>query len=349
MKILISNDSPTAHYYIRTGFAKALSFAGHDVIVWDLNKKNPYDVFDEFEPDIFVSQGYNLNDAIIECILERPNLAVTLKCGDWSKFSDEIDLNKYPILTASQQEINNVLKIQNNVKYVDIHYSQESADITHEYWNSKLGIKVVGLMSAADVFDYTNGVYNEKYKSNIIFIGGRWGYKSRTIDKYILPLVDERDKIANVKIFGNQSWGIPEYLGYIPTEYVKHFLASSLICPNISEPHSQDFGFDIVERPFKLLSNKCFVISDTVASMKKVFNNEEIVFASSPANFKELCHHYIKYPNERMVYISRGYDTVINNHTYFHRAAQFFNELAMPEESSKMLDSYKIVKEKLCL
>lgn len=349
MRILISNDSPTAHYYIRMGFAKALSCAGHDVRLWDLDKKNPFDSFDEFEPEIFVSQSYNLNPAIVECIRRRPHLKATFKAGDWSNFADNIDSKKYPILKASKSEIENLEKILGfgNKIFVDIHYPQKYANETHEYWKEKLGVKVVGLMSGADVFDFTNGQYREEYASDIIFIGGRWGYKSQTLDPYILPLLDCRENLK-VKIFGNQPWNVPQYCGFLPDNHVKHFLASATICPNISEPHSQVYGFDIVERPFKLLANKCFVISDYVKGLYELFPGG-IIYATNPQEFKQYCHFYIRNPSHRLQHINDGYQAVINNHTYFHRAAQFFTELDMPDEARNMENKFEEVKVKLCL
>lgn len=349
MKILISNDSPTAHYYIRMGFARALAAAGHDVKLWDIDKKNTFDAFDEFNPDIFVSQSYNLNKDIIECLRRRPECKITLKGGDWGYFYLTEENQKYPILFASDKEIRNVEELlkTNKVDFIDIHYHPRSVEQTHGLWKEKLGVKVVGLMSAADVFDYTGGQYNTDYKSDICFIGGRWGYKSTTLTPWLIKLIEKYPQL-NTKIFGNQSWGIPQYCGFLETEYVKHVLASATICPNISEPHSQAFGFDIIERPFKLLANKCFVISDYVEDLAYILS-EEIVYANSPDEFHELCLHYIKYPEERSVFIQKGYEKVINHHTYFNRAEQFFTELNMLDEAQKIKDVFIKVKEKLGL
>ncbi len=353
MKILITNDAPTAHYFIRVGFARALTYAGHEVVIWDIDKKNAFDAFAEFEPDIFVGQTYNLSPAILKCLANRPNIKITLKAPDWSDYSNNLDSIKYPILKIQQDglfsEIDKVQKLLkiNKISFLDIHYPQKYANITHDFWNKKLGLKVVGLMSGTDVFDYTGGKFKQQYKSDIIFIGGRWGYKQQTIDPWLIPLTYRGNNI-DFKIFGNQGWNIPQYYGYLPTEYVKDFLASAVICPNISEPHSQDLGFDVIERPFKLLSNRCFVISDYVQGLVDLIP-DGIVYAKNPESFMDLCIHYLKYPEERLPIIERGYQAVINNHTYFHRAAQFFNELDMPQEASKVMESFSSVREKLCL
>ena len=349
MRILISNDGPTAHYYIRMGFARALAASGHEVKFWDIGVKNTFDAFDEFSPDIFVGQSYNLNRDVLACLKRRPNCKITLKAGDWGYFYLNEENQRFPILFASNEEILNVQKLleTNTISFIDMHYHPRSIGKTHGFWKEKLGIKVVGLMSAADVFDYTGGKYQESFKSDLAFVGGRWGYKSQTLTPWLIKFIEKYPEL-NIKIFGNQSWGIPQYCGFLDTAYVKDVLASATICPNISEPHSQAFGFDIIERPFKLLSNKCFVISDYVEDLKYILP-EEIVYAHTPEEFHELCIHYLNYPEERQPIIDRGYKAVIDNHTYFHRAEQFFNELDLPQEAVKVMETYSKIKEKLGL
>ena len=74
MKILISSDGPHAHYYIRLGWGRAFEASGHKVYIWDIASKPAFDAFDEFEPDLFMGQTYNLNDAVYKCIKNRPHL-----------------------------------------------------------------------------------------------------------------------------------------------------------------------------------------------------------------------------------------------------------------------------------
>ena len=76
MKILISNDGPHAHYYIRMSWLKVFSAMGHEVQIWEKGQRPAFDVFDEFEPDIFMGQTYNLNEATFKCIKQRPHMKV---------------------------------------------------------------------------------------------------------------------------------------------------------------------------------------------------------------------------------------------------------------------------------
>src|SRR5690606_11049452 len=140
--------------------------------------------------------------------------------------------------------------------YLYVHYPEKYLDDTHGYWR-KEGYKVVSMLNGTDLFDYYNGSYDERLATDLSFVGGNWNYKGITLNKWLLPLCND----YKFKIFGNQPWGTPNYCGFLETKYVKDLFASSKICPNIHEPHSQEFHWDVVERPFKVLSSGGFVIS----------------------------------------------------------------------------------------
>ncbi len=71
MKILICNDGKHAHYYQRMAWVNAFMAAGHQVVFWDKQMANVFDAFEISQPDIFLGQSYNLDDATIKCIKER--------------------------------------------------------------------------------------------------------------------------------------------------------------------------------------------------------------------------------------------------------------------------------------
>ena len=343
MKIMISSDGPHAHYYIRMGWARVFQMMGHEAHLWDINGKNPYDAFDEFEPDIFIGQSYNLNESVFNCIKERPHLKVALRASDWGDMQKEIDTDSYNILVASDKEIKLVEKLKKETgqpTFVYNHYHDNWISKTHNNW-SDLGINVVSMLSAADVFEYLGGKETPELKCDIGFVGGYWEYKARNLDPYLLQLCYPLGEY-NIKIFGNQGWPGPNYLGWINDSQVKNLIASSTICPNISEPHSQDFGYDIIERPFKVLAGGGFCISDYVQSMAEdVFNDDELIFAKTPEEFKELVDHYIRYPDERRKYMAKGQECVLSKHSYFHRVAKMLSEFGLDEESAKCFKVYE--------
>jgi hypothetical protein len=351
MKIVITHDGSLAHAFIRGGLLKAFQACGHQALIWDVRTRSVFDVLDELNPDLILSQTYNMSEAWVRALSERPQTKLVLRASDCGNISDNIDLKKYPVLVASEQEKKLILRLREQTgkpDFIHNHYCDWRLKDTHTWW-IKEGFEVRSLCSGADVFDFTNAEFMEELKSDICFVGGRWGYKAQTLDKWILPLCSPHHKY-NIKIFGNQAWGIPQYLGRTHQPFTRNALFSSTICPNISEPHSQDFGYDIIERPFKLLSNRCLCISDYVEDLAKTIP-DGIVFCKTPEEFKEKIDYFLNPENinERSGYISRGYDTVINNHTYFHRIKSIFSWFNDIGEMTKVDFCYSSIKNQLKL
>ena len=344
MKILIANDGPTAFYYIRLGMARAFNACGHQVSIWDINQVPANDVFDEFEPDLFIGQSYNLTRTLLEAIRERPHLKVIMKAGDWGPLGDEINVAKFPILMASEEERTAILNLRKETgkpDFLHIHYHRDYIKDTHGYWMNE-GVPVEAILNATDIFDYVGGQQRPEFQCDLSFVGGYWGYKAETFDKWLIPLCNSQE--YKIKIFGNSPWPHPAYCGFVPQELTKDVFSSALICPNLSEPHSQVYGFDVIERPFKLLSCKAFVISDYVEGLEKLYPEGGIVFAKTPNEFKDKIDFFKAHPDQRLNHIQMGYDITMREHTYFHRVAQIFNALKMTSHADHCYETYKKIR-----
>jgi spore maturation protein CgeB len=143
-----------------------------------------------------------------------------------------------------------------------------------------------------------------------------------------------------VKIFGNQPWPVNQYCGLINDEDVKNLFASAKICPNLSEPHAHEFGFDVNERIFKILYADGFCISDNVEGYKNTFS-DSVVYASSPNDFSEKVEYYLQNPDERKIISNLGKKLVRENHTGFHRVSQILQESGYTELSKELLTQYR--------
>lgn len=350
MKILIANDcGKSAHYYERLGLARAFTACGHECIIWDTNTKSEFDAFDEFEPDIFIGQSYRITNALIRCIKERPALKVIMKAGEWGQSCFDINNQKFPVLIATEKEKELVEKLKqetNKPDFLFIHYHPDFIDYTHGTWKPETN--VVSLMNAADIFSFTRGIKQDKYECDIMFLGGYWGYKSQTLSKYILPLCENFK--YKIKIFGNSAWPCPQYCGFLPEGEEANALASAKICLNIHEPHSQVYGYDIVERPFKLFSNKCFMVGDYVEGLNKLFGDRPTL-CKSPKEFIKNVEYFLKNWNNIQDQINNTkehlFQETIKNHTYFDRIASIFKNLDLLEEYNKTIDKKEEVIKKL--
>lgn len=331
MKILIQNDGRHAHYYIRLGLARAFEYCGHKVLIWDKDSKPATDVFDEFEPDLFIGQTYNTTETIVRLIDERPHLKVEMKAGDWGPLSDEC-AKKHPIKLADDKEkeiITRLYQATGKPNYLHIHYHPNYIEQTHGGWINA-GIPTYSQLSAADVFEFTGGQKVREFESDVCFIGGYWPYKAQVLDDWLVSFCNKTK--LRVKIFGNSPWPVHQYCGFLGPGHAKHALASAKICVNLHEPHSQEYGFDVVERPYKLLSNKCFVISDYVEGLKRLIP-DGIVYTDRPSEFHNYIEHYalsIK-EKERQEIAQVGYDNVMRNHTYFNRIKEIFERLKLQD------------------
>ena len=340
MKVMISSDGPHAHLFQRTAWANAFKACGIQAELWDCKNVTAFDAFDSFEPDVFLGQSYNLNDSVIKCIYERPHLKVGLRAGDWGYHEDIVDKSKYNILYCSQKEKMVLKKLKEETgrpNFVHIHYDDQAVKVTHNYFNS-IGIKPISLMMCADTTMYSGASFKQELSCDIGFVGGYWPHKGLVIDKYLLPLLHPIGEYR-VKIFGNQPWKANQYCGVINDQDVKNLFVSAKICPNLSEPHAQEFGIDVNERIFKILYAGGFCISDSVSAYR-IFG-DGVVIAKSPEDFKEKIDYYLQNEEERRAISLAGHNIVKKNHTGFHRIAKIMRELGHEDISKNIISQYE--------
>lgn len=340
MKVMISSDGKHAHFFQRMAWVNAFHACGIEAQLWDCNQISAFDAFDSFEPDIFLGQSYNLDPSTFKCIAERPHLKVGLRAGDWGDHEASVDKSKYNILYCSKKEKDVLKRLKDETgkpDFVHIHYDEQAVKVTHNHFES-IGIKPISLMMCADTLMYSDAQLDPKLECDIGFVGGYWPYKGLVIDKYLCPLLHPVDKYK-VKIFGNQPWPVNQYCGLLADHEVKNLFASAKICPNLSEPHAQEFGIDVNERIFKILYAGGFCITDNVESYGMF--RDGVVIAESPEHFAEMVEYYLNNRAEREGIASKGHSLIKENHTGVHRIAQILSELGFEGMSSNLIQSYK--------
>ncbi len=336
MKVLIASDGVHAHFFERAAWANAFNACGIQSILWDCKKIPAFDIFDTYEPDIFLGQTYNLEPALIKCIYERPHLKVALRAGDWGDQESIVDKSRYNILYCSSSEKQILQKLKDETgkpDFVYIHYDETSINITHNHFRS-IGIEPKSVMMSADIMMYSNAQYDPKLDCDIAFVGGYWPYKGLVINQYLFPLMNDVGKY-NIKIFGNQVWPSNQYCGMISDTEVKNLFVSAKICPNLSEPHAHAFGIDVNERIFKILFAGGFCISDYVDSYKLF--GDGLIMAKTPDEFQNKIEYYLNHPSERIKVANIGQSIVKKYHTSFDRIAQIMHYFNMPQIANLIL------------
>lgn len=319
-----------AHFFERSGWLKAFnSLPNIQCKMYECKKYSPFDIFDSFEPDIFIGQLYNLDSAHVKCIYERPALKVCLRAGDWGDIINEPTYFDHNVLYSTDEQIELIKKLKDETgqpEFIFTHYAQSNMQRTHGYFE-QIGIKPVGIMLGADIFEYFGAKKDEHLKCDLGFLGGYWPYKGINIDKTLLRLCNEKN--YNVKIFSANKWPTPYWCGDLPQNKVKNLFKSATICPNIHEPHSTIFGIDVNERTFKLLAAGGFVLSDNKAGQSPILHSGlQAEYYEGFADFSDKIAYYTNPSNrdKRDKIALAGQKEVLENHTYFERVSQFLTE-----------------------
>jgi spore maturation protein CgeB len=319
-----------ASKFVRMGYANALQAAGFRVAMWDKSTHATFDVFDEFQPDIFICGTWELDKSIVKALAERPYIKLMLWGNNYGSYDKYIDtkIDTVDMTTDNQKQYIVELKKFLQLDHIFTYYSQRWANVTHDNYLRDFELEPIGLPLAADMVVYQASVPVKNLECDISFIGGYWPYKAENINKYLLPLC--YDKPYNVKIFGYGEWPVAQYLGQLDNSYVPSLFNSSKINLNIFEPLSAKYGFDVNERIYKILACGGFCISEYVESAAKdIFTNNEVVFVHNSKELKDAVDLYLSNDDLRWEFIRRGNASIRAKHTYYHRAKNMLEILGI--------------------
>lgn len=327
--------TPAGPHYVRSGWGNAFRACGHEFKFWDANQKSAHDIFGEYSPDLFLGTSYDLDRAQCKCIAARPQMKVALFASAWGPYLTDVDLAKYPLVVTSEREKLVIEQLKNATgkpDFVFIHAHNQWLDGTMSGWK-EVGVEYHGILNACDTTVYLGGKRRDDLVCDIGYCGGRWNYKSRNIDRFLLPLCHPSTGLS-VKIFGHGEWPVAQHMGVCTDDDARDLFVSATVCPNVSEPHSTDLNFDVVERPFKVMGAGGFCVSDFVEEGRDLFSEDELLMAHTADRFVEIVEHFVRHPDARLSHIHAGRKAVLTNHTYFDRAIQFFELLGMSREAS---------------
>lgn len=334
---ILSKTFPSALHYIISGWKNVFDSIGWEWAWWD-GEKPIFDCFDEFKPDIFIGTTRDMDRAVAKCLVVHDTKAV-LKASNWGPYDDVIDIKKYPICVAEEQEKRQIVKLSSMIgdrlTLFNLYHPKRIPETMLSWIDN--GISVMPMQPAADHFVYYPNDSDERLECDISFVGGYWSYKGQNLSRYMFPLTNPIGKY-NIKIFGT-GWGIPQYCGVTDDNTVRRLFNSSKICPNISEPHANKFGFEVNERVFKISACNSFCISDHIDSLvEDVFTNGEMVIATDPNDFIEKIEYYIDKPELRKQHAEKCYHRVMSEHTYCHRVSDLLGSLGYQEDRKKCLE-----------
>jgi hypothetical protein len=290
-------------------------------------QKSVLDLFDEYAPTTLIIGSYELNRQVLKAISRRPELEIVLFTPNWGSLDADLDNNVLKATDEEKRIVEGLVK-SHNVRYGFTYYHKDFLEETHNCWES-VGIEPASLAMGADVFDYSLGDYTEEFACDVAFVGGYWQYKGINLNKYIYPLC--MDETLKVRIYGN-GWCVPQCVGPIGTDKMRHLYASAKVSPCVYEPLSVEHGFDLSERIFKVISSGGFPVSQYVLALKSFFKNDEVIYADNEKDFFAYVRHFVANPDERQPYISRAIQTIYTSETYHHRALELAQRFGWIED-----------------
>lgn len=135
-----------------------------------------------------------------------------------------------------------------------------------------------------------------------------------------------------------------EWLGHagvpvtgVPFEDVSNYYKSAKVCPNIHgsfqknevSEFSEMPGYMINERIFQVILSGGFAVSDNNPIVKKFFNEDEVPYAETKEEFKELIDKFKNNPELREPFMAKAKKRILKEHLYTHRIAKFLNEIGI--------------------
>lgn len=214
-------------------------------------------------------------------------------------------------------------------------YGAEQDRLLWSYWSERHGILWVPMPTAGDKCLFDLEPRDEEKDYDAVYLGGRWAYKGKSIDPYLLPALDRPG--LKYKLHGWGEWPSGYCSGPLSDDKVAGFLHSGRVGPCISEPHTQQYGFDIPERVWKVALCGTLPVHDPVPNIKALLPS--LVVAQNPQNYSDLCWHYSRPENaaERLDLTVRVRAEVLAGHTYHHRLAGMLSSLGFTADAAQML------------
>lgn len=336
MRVLILYRSCGPSYVAR-GWENALRSAGHEVAYWYPEQISTFDVFRQFKPDLFIGTTWNADEALLKVAKIYSQTRFVLYAGTWGKLADELDPATYPIVKCENQPFLERMKRETGrPDLVWLHVTPSYLEPVLGHYKS-IGITPAGITNGADLLTFAGGTVKEEYRCDVAFVGGMWHYKGRLAYPYIGPLLHPQSGL-HCKVWGNQTWAAPCYLGLLDESEAKHVFASARVCPSIGEPHSTIFS-DIVERYYKIPVAGGLVVGGPEVAIDEEFGPGVIPCGSTPQQYEAIIRHYIDDKEERRRVMALQQQVMLRDHTYHDRLAQLFALLDQPHEREKILQA----------
>jgi hypothetical protein len=304
--------------YITDGWINCLRDKGHTVQRWDGQQSS----WDQFDPDLYIGSSGHKDPVPL-----KRRAKVALHVNSWGPIGIDTANESRENISESRENIAWVLARNPDVVFG---YGFAKDQELWRDWTHRGGIPWVPMPTAGDRIAFQHVMSQRMF--DFVYLGGRWPYKSHTLDKYLLPLLQLPLTYA---ISGWGTWPPNTKVRELPEHEACQFLNSGNIGPCVSEKHTHQFGIDIPERCWKVALCGLLVLHDPVPGMEKVF--PDAVIAADPQDYANKCFYYAQHDAERIELADNQRQFVLNNHTYHHRIRDLLQATGFIEEAKNMI------------
>lgn len=313
MKILLCHRPGGAFAYITDGWKNALEDAGHQVQRWDGNVAN----WHAFDPDLYVGcSGHR------QPIPKERRAKIAIHVNPYGSIN-------IPGIMEPDNAIRWTLEQRPDAVFG---YGHETDQPLWAYWQMRHRVAWVPMATAADVTVYHDEGHQRHI--DIVYVGGRWGYKAKTIDAYLFPVLSVS---LSKDVRGWGDWPSELNVNGIEDNQVNALFNRAKVAPCISEIHTHTHGIDLPERVFKTAAAGCLPIHDNVLNLHRYLPS--VPTAGDPDKFKKLIMYYASNDSERTELCKRIKMEVMSAHTYHHRMATLLNAVGL--SSREVLEALK--------
>ncbi len=267
------------------GIADTLAANGENAVRWDGGVKPVFDMFEELKPEyLFIGQG-QIDGALIEAIQQYPN-------------------TKMIVYGA-----NIPAEIESVVKLVVVPMNVPDTIMRN------ITVPATKIKKAANLVQFSGGYYNDKMKSDILYITNSASVQRGYINSHLSGLLFNTN--YNVKVVGSFKMPCPQYIGRITLKETLNFIKSASLVLD----YDWDISLDIV-------ANQSLPITN--------IKNDLVPYYSSDAELLELVEKYTRNEKARRKLAREAYKAIIDKDTYFHRTADLGDLLGVDWRTQSM-------------
>ncbi len=341
MKILYHFPNPDTVYAQRTiseGFKNAFIKLGHQFKYLTYND-DFWNLIENYKPNLFITCSHPLFTKQYDIFKfnkyrKDNNIKVLTKVGFWEFTEKALGINEEKPLSQRKETRNLIEK----GLLGDVFFNQiESWDQRMRNFTKDTGKKFFTVPLAADSNYIDDIAYEDRFKSDLSYLGTNLPHKRDSFENYLFPLKKQYD----LRLYG-QDWyktdvvkgWISRFGQYFNLPFMKNFYKPSLdikdefniyrsstISLNLHSNHQKKYGGDCNERTFKIPLAGGFEIVDNVKVISQYFKKgKELIICNNVDEWRENVDYYIKNPEKRLEIIEAGRNNVLKYHTYLNRA-----------------------------